>query len=134
MTFKKKKKRVKKSRYKKLDFFSTKNNKAYKSRSGWEFAYFQYLELNEDVKEYEYESFKIPYLSNKKTGKYRSYIPDFLVTFNDGSKIIVEIKPKRFLSKLQVKKKISAAKEYALKNSLEFKVLTEDDLKELKLI
>jgi hypothetical protein len=130
----KKKKRKKKSRYKRLDYFSIKANKTLKSRSGWEYAYFQYLDKNQDVKSYEYESLKIPYLSNKKSGKIRNYIPDFLITFTNDSKLIVEIKPKRFLDKLQVKKKINAAKEYAEKNGIQFIVLTEDSLKLLNVI
>ncbi len=130
----KKKKRKKKSRYKRLDYASIKANKTLKSRSGWEYAYFQYLDNNINVKSYEYESLKIPYLSNKKTGKIRTYIPDFFITFIDDSKLIVEIKPKRFLEKLQIKKKINAAKEYAQKNGIQFIVLTEDGLKLLNLI
>jgi len=130
----KKKKRKKKSRYKRLDYFSIKANKTLKSRSGWEYAYFQYLDKNQNVKSYEYEVLKIPYLSNKKSGKIRNYIPDFLITFTDDSKLIVEIKPKKFLDKLQVKKKINAAKEYAEKNGIQFIVLTEDSLKLLNVI
>jgi len=130
----KKKKRKKKCRYKRIEFFSLKANKLLKSRSGWEYAYFQYLDNNQDVKSYEYESLKIPYLSNKKSGKIRNYIPDFIITYVDGTILIVEIKPKRFLEKLQIKKKLIAAKEYAEKNKIQFKVLTEDDLNALNLI
>lgn len=130
----KKKKRKKKCRYKRIEFFSLKANKLLKSRSGWEYAYFQYLDNNQDVKSYEYESLKIPYLSNKKSGKIRNYIPDFIITYIDGTVLIVEIKPKRFLEKLQIKKKLIAAKEYAEKNKIQFKVLTEDDLNALNLI
>lgn len=130
----KKKKRKKKCRYKRIEFFSLKANKLLKSRSGWEYAYFQYLDNNQDVKSYEYESLKIPYLSNKKSGKIRNYIPDFIITYFDGTVLIVEIKPKRFLEKLQIKKKLIAAKEYAEKNKIQFKVLTEDDLNALNLI
>jgi hypothetical protein len=130
----KKKKRKKKCRYKRLEYVSIKANKTLKSRSGWEYAYFQYLDNNLNVKSYEYESLKIPYLSNKKTGKIRNYIPDFFIIFTDDSKSIVEIKPKRFLEKLQIKKKINAAKEYALKNKIQFIVLTEDSLKLLNVI
>ena len=130
----KKKKRKKKCRYKRIEFFSLKANKLLKSRSGWEYAYFQYLDNNQDVKSYEYESLKIPYLSNKKSGKIRNYIPDFIITYIDGTVLIIEIKPKRFLEKLQIKKKLIAAKEYAEKNKIQFKVLTEDDLNALNLI
>jgi hypothetical protein len=130
----KKKKRRKKSRYKKIDFFSQKNNKTFKSRSGWEFYYFQYLETNNEVVSYEYESIKIPYLSNKKTGKCRNYIPDLIVTYIDNSKSIIEIKPKRFLEKPQIKKKINAGKEFAEKNNYKFLIITEDNLKLLNLI
>lgn len=130
----KKKKRKKKCRYNRIEFFSLKANKLLKSRSGWEYAYFQYLDNNQDVKSYEYESLKIPYLSNKKSGKIRNYIPDFIITYIDGTVLIIEIKPKRFLEKLQIKKKLIAAKEYAEKNKIQFKVLTEDDLNALNLI
>lgn len=86
----------------------------------------EYLERQSDIESYQCESLKIPYIYRKRK---RSYIPDFIV-----GNIIIEIKPIRFILKKINIAKFEAAKEYCRQNNLEFKVLTEIDLKELNII
>src|SRR5690348_5982431 len=63
--------------------------------SSWEKAYFEYLDANVNVTSYSSEGLKIPYVSNKRTGKLRNYIPDLLVQYSDGRRELIEIKPKK---------------------------------------
>lgn len=113
-------------RYKKGTHYSPKVDKNFKYRSGWELGYMKYLDENPDVPFYEYESFKIPYIYRKKR---RNYIPDFLI-----GNLIVEIKPAYKLTQKKNIAKFEALKEYCKANKLEYKILTEKELKELGII
>jgi hypothetical protein len=113
-------------RYKKGTYFSPKAKKKFKYRSSWELKYMQYLDNNPDIATYEYESLKIPYIYRKKA---RSYCPDFII-----GNMIIEIKP---AYKTTVKKniaKFAAGKAYCKEHNMEFKVLTEIELRELGIL
>lgn len=130
----KRKKRRKGSRYHRGTHTSSKNNgKTFTYRSGWEGKFFQFLENDPGVISYDYECLKIPYVSNKRSGRTRNYIPDFIVTRATGTEII-EIKPTRFLKKVAIAKKLAAGQEYALRNGMTFKILTEIELKGMSII
>jgi hypothetical protein len=103
-------------------------------RSGWELAYFQYLDSHADVAQFYSESLKIPYVSNQKTKKTRNYIPDLLVIFTDGSKKLVEIKPKSKLTQATNVKKFNAARQWCTSQETEFVIVTEVELKSLGLL
>lgn len=64
----------------------------------------------------------------------RNYIPDLLVTYIDGHRELVEIKPKRRIANPKNVKKFLAAGEWCLQNSCRFVVLTEVELKAMGLI
>jgi hypothetical protein len=118
--------RQKKSRFKKGIHFSSKTHKKYKYRSGWELKYMQYLDNNPDILTYDYECLKIPYTYRKKI---KTYCPDFIV-----GNMMIEIKP---VYKLTVKKniaKFAAGREYCKQNGMEYKILTEIELKELGIL
>ena len=130
----KKRKKKRGSRYHRGVYTSVKNDgKKFSYRSGWEGKYFDYLESDPDVVTYDYECIKIPYVSNKKSGRTRNYIPDFMVTRPSGIEII-EIKPTRFLKKRAIVKKLAAGHEYATSHNMTFKLLTEVELKAMSLI
>lgn len=62
-------------------------------RSGWEVDYACYLEIlkkHKKIKEWNYEC-KTFWFESIKRGT-RSYLPDFLITENDGSEYFVEVK------------------------------------------
>jgi hypothetical protein len=123
--------RKRKKRYHTGEFNSTKMKSVSKFRSGWEHKYMMLLDVDSNVKEWYFENIKIPYVSNKKTGKVRNYYPDFTVIHEDGSKHIIEIKPKRKLGNATVKKKCSAAIDWCMEHGYHYKIITEIELKQL---
>lgn len=128
MAAKKRRRRRKKKHYHTGTYISSKTGQECKYRSGWELKYLEWLDAHAAVKEYGYESVKIPYVSNVRTGKIRNYLPDFLVEFNDGSQQLVEIKPKRKLVQASVQKKLRAAEKWCRDHGVTLVVLTEVEL------
>lgn len=114
-------------------YLSTKMNVEMTYRSGWELSYFKYLDSLPQVVAFYSESLKIPYVSNKKSGKTRNYIPDLLVEYVD-KKELVEIKPSKRVKQVTNQKKFSAARSWCIVNGVEFIVITEIDLKALGLM
>lgn len=94
----------------------------------------QWLDENPDIVDWEYESLEISYVSNKSTGKMRKYIPDFLVTYANGARSVIEIKQRRKLTNAIVVKKSSAAIAWCAEHNCTFVVLTEIELRQLQLI
>jgi hypothetical protein len=109
--------------------FFKKANEEVHYRSSWELAYMKYLDQRDDVRVCEYEKIRIPYYGTD--GDRRNYIPDFLVEYDNGSKILYEVKP--FVRKDSEinKRKFKAAREYCKKNNIKFKVVTERYLKHI---
>jgi len=93
-----------------------------------------YLDGNEKVVSYSYESIKIPYVSNKKTGKVRNYLPDFFINWEDGNSEVVEIKPKKKLAGALVQKKVLAGEAWCNANKMSWRVVTEESLKALGIV
>jgi hypothetical protein len=134
MAARKRRRRKRKGHYHTGTYTSTKTGQACKYRSGWELAYLAYLDGHAAVKDFGYESVKIPYISNVRTGKVRNYFPDFLVLFVDGSQQLVEIKPKRRVSQVKVQKKLKAAEVWCREHGVTLVVLTEVELKVMGLL
>lgn len=84
----------------------------------------EFLDKKSDVFQYNYEAMKIPYYYKKNK---RWYIPDFII----DNKIMAEIKPVYQMRKKQNLAKFAAAREYCKQNNMEFKVLTEIELRQL---
>lgn len=91
----------------------------------------QYLDADPNVVSYLYESFKIPYVANSKTGKLRNYIPDFLVEMASGEKLLVEVKRSDKLAQPKVKKKIAAAQVWCSENHAEYQLWTNEKISEI---
>jgi hypothetical protein len=128
-----KRKKVRRRRGQRVDYVSSKTGQKCQCRSGWEVKYLTWLDADPAVITFVYEPFKIPYTSNRKTGKIRNYIPDVLVTYSDRT-VLVEIKPsKRVTGRTNVKKML-AAKDFCLANSWEYSLVTEKELKLLGLL
>ena len=51
-------------------------------RSSWELAFMNFCDNNEHVTEWASESIRIPY-RNPLTGKHSTYVPDFLVVYQN---------------------------------------------------
>lgn len=67
-------------------------------------------------------------------GKSRTYIPDLMVTMNDGSIIVEEIKPERFANDPLVLIKSAAASAELIKYGVMYRVITEVDLSKVDLL
>jgi len=118
-------------------------------RSSWERVFCNWCDKREDVVKWASEEFSIPYVSPKDNRVHR-YYPDYLIEVKETSgkikKYIVEVKPKK--QTLPPKKpqrqtksfimetvtyavnqaKWNAARDFALDNGCEFKIITEDEL------
>ena len=118
-------------------------------RSSWELHFLQWCDRTDAVIQYASEEFSIPYVSPKDNRIHR-YYPDGLVTMKrpDGSiqRYIIEIKPLNQCNPPKKREKVTksyiyectqyavnqakwkAAKDFALDNGVEFKILTENEL------
>jgi hypothetical protein len=103
-----------------------------KFRSGWEQSVCEWLDQDPEVVLYQYECIDIRFVSNLKTLRTRRYIPDFLVTYSDGRKVLVEVKRKDQLKKRHTQKKISAGKSWASAHGIEFEIWTEEKIAKIR--
>jgi hypothetical protein len=111
-------------------------------RSSYELKFIQWLEGNKEVKLWGSECLKIPYF-NPKDQKWHSYYPDYFVEMNNGTKIVVEIKPKNQTQKpinenswayneyIRNMCKWRSTKEFCEAKGYEFKILTENTINKL---
>jgi hypothetical protein len=93
-----------------------------------------YLDSNTEVEVWSYEKIVIPYISNIRSKKERKYYPDFFIQFFDGRKEVWEIKPKRKINQLTIKKKTAAAEKWCQENGMTYKIITETELKDMGLL
>jgi hypothetical protein len=118
-------------------------------RSGWELKFLKWCDRNQNILKYGSEEISIQYY-DPVTKKIRKYFPDAFLEIKqrDGKiqRYLIEIKPKKQTIPPQKKSKSTksyirevytyttneakwkAAKEFCKDNSLEFKIITEDDL------
>jgi hypothetical protein len=105
-----------------------------KFKSGWELNYMKFLDNDPMVKCYSYEPFFLMYISNNNSGKLRKYFPDFLIENIDGTKILVEVKPAKKVDNRVNKKKADAAMLWCREHGVNYKVVTEVELKKMKIL
>lgn len=98
-------------------------------RSSWEKIVCEYLENNSNVTSFNIEPYVIEYSKHGET-KYTRI--DFEVSYKDGRKIIIEVKPIAFINTGNVPYKLKGYEAYAKENNLEFVLITENELKELE--
>lgn len=128
ITKKKRGRKKKKRRFKTGVHVARKSVDPVRYRSGWELAFCEYLDNDENVRSFQFEKLIIEYVSNQRSKRKRRYIPDFLVTWGDDSRTLVEIKASRFVDRPQNAKKWKAARAWCVENNVEFIVLTECEL------
>lgn len=113
-----------------------------KYRSSWELVFMQFCDNNDKILQWASEPMRIPY-RNPLNGKPTVYVPDFLIMYQSGNKIVtelVEIKPKK---QTMIQEKISnrdklavalnhakwaAASNWCKKTGITFRVITEDQI------
>jgi len=108
------------------NFFSKKNNKKLHYRSSYELVAYQILEQMSKVQTYEVEPFGIPY---QYKGEYHTTIPDLLITYTDGVKELIEVKPCWKLEDDQEQTKLNVMKFYSRRRGMDFSVWTEKELR-----
>lgn len=133
-TYKKKTRRKRKGRYKTGIYRSKKCILPIKYRSSWEKEVCKFLDADPNVLEYGYECVSIPYISNLRTKKVRLYFPDFLVTYVNGTKKLIEVKRKDKLNDPKVLKKAEAAREWSKKQGIEYEFWTNQTILAIKKI
>jgi len=106
-------------------FFSKKNNKKIWYRSSYELTAYKKLENDSNVLGFKEEPFKIAY---KWKGIMKHTIPDILVSYKDGSKRLIEVKPKKKLKDHKTCAKIIAMYRYAEEQKMIFHIWTEKEL------
>jgi len=113
-------------------FKSYKNNKQLAFESILERDFFTVLEFEEDVMSYEEQPFKINYQLNGATTR---YTPDVLVTYDDGSQKVFEIKYQDEIDSTQeLQHKLYVLKDELLEQkSLAFEVFTDTNLNDIYL-
>lgn len=111
-------------------FYSTKNKTTYTYRSSYELKCFQQLERDNDVDSYLSEGMSMPYKDSK--GVSRTYVPDLLVLYSNGSMCVFEIKPQEMVKDADVQLKAEACRKYLKETFTDTKVgykfLTENEL------
>lgn len=98
-------------------YTSTKTGRTCNYRSSWEAAYMEELDSRDDVVDWHYEPFSIPYTLDERT---KRYIPDFQVVLRDGRCLIIEVKPPEMTSTEMNNAKMIAAKDFCAKNGWSF--------------
>lgn len=81
------------------------------------------LDKDTSVVSYQYESFFIKYNQNKR------YIPDFLVTYTDNKKHLIETKGGQFLAEDSTQNKTQAALIYCDEKGYEYKIYSTKEIK-----
>lgn len=109
-------------------FPSLKNNRSIAFESALERDFFLTLEFDENVVEYEEQPVK---LSENNNGKKLEYTPDCLVRYQNGVKALVEVKYSKDLQEhaVEYEPKFSLAKRYSVENGLQFKIITEIEIR-----
>lgn len=108
-------------------------------KSSLEFKFLKYCEINPHILKFSLEPFPIRYTS-PKDGKVHRYFVDFIVHFDTGDTVLVEIKPFSQTVKPKSKDqddwltyainlaKWKAAKSFAQDHKMKFIVITEKEL------
>ena len=99
-------------------------------RSGWELAVAIDMDQDPNVVSYQNEPFEI-YYSMSSNSRLRKYFPDFLVTYADGTKKLLEVKRDDKVKTKQVIAKAKAAESWCAKNGATYEFMTEVDIKHL---
>lgn len=108
---------------------STKMNKSFYYRSGWECTVYELLDSWNQVIAYEVEPFEIPYIHE---GNAHMYKPDLFIAFLNGKKEIWEIKPSNQTSLKKNQDKWFSAKRACEVRGWGFEVINEIMIEKLK--
>lgn len=108
--------------------FSVYEGKSISFDSNLEREFFFKFSNNINVRSIIREPFSIKYI-NPDDGRVHKYTPDFLIIYWNSYMEVVEVKPKSQLTDPVVKVKASFAIGYCMSKGLNYRFITEDDLK-----
>jgi len=109
-----------------LPWQSSKTNRWEFADSKWELVRMSQLDADEEVKSWTKLVGPVPYVD--PNGVKRNYSPDFIIEYNDGHKVVEEIKPKAQKDNEINKIKSEAAQKYFNDRGIEYRIVTEDEL------
>lgn len=113
----------------KSKLFSKDDNRVVSFDSLWERSFFIKMSKDSSVRSIRRKTERIKYY-NITCQSYRTYEPDFLIEYMDGRKELIEIKPKSKINCDVISKK-SSAEVWCRNNEIIYRMLTENDLKDL---
>jgi len=122
-------KKTKKPKFRQGKHLSTKMNKYFTYRSGWEKTVYELLDVDKEVRAYEPEPFQIDYIHK---GQAHKYTPDIFITFEDGHNEVWEIKPKNQSAAQKNKDKWFFAEEACKIRGWKFQTIMEQQINQLK--
>jgi len=97
---------------------------------GWESLleqdYYYLIDILREVLRYEEQPLRIPYTVK---GKPRHYTPDVLLIMRSGQRVLVEVKPQKFVDTPANQLKFVAARRWCAENNDQFKIMTERDIR-----
>lgn len=115
-------------------FYSFKNDRHIEFESSLERDFFLLLEMDETVEFYEEQPMTLYYMYlNRRT----PYTPDYIIHYFDENKssCIVEVKPSKVIKdkKVFLKQKFEQIEQYLYENDMNFKLITEFDIRTQRL-
>ena len=126
--------RAKKKRFHTGTYTSTKTGKSMVYRSSWELEFMQYLDSDDTVALYSYESVIVPYRRSLRSIRISKYIVDFRVEYTSGVTVLYEIKSSSFVNRRVNVAKFGACRTYCEQHGWQFSVLTEVELRAMGLL
>ena len=105
---------------------STKTGRWEMANSTYELLRMGQLDADADVVSWGKKTPLIAYTD--AAGKSRTYVPDFLIEYADGRRVVEEVKPAFQLESATVKAKHAAAREQLAADGIEFRVVTQNDI------
>jgi hypothetical protein len=106
--------------------YSAKSQNNIHYKSSYEETYMMFLDKDSSVASYSYEEITILYDECKR------YVPDFIVTYTNGTKALVEVKGMHLLEQESTKRKLKAGEEYARSNDMSFLLITNNDILQIR--
>lgn len=101
-------------------YYSNKCLKQYCYKSSYELSIMKFLDENNDIIDWKYESLRIEYQNIEN--ETRNYIPDFIITLSNQKKLMIEAKAKYFLEKENTHIKIKAGELFCDQNNISYVV------------